>query len=101
MSHSNADRGRSTIFSKPQKMIASATILAVCSLLATSESIPGSDEYDVVIVGAGLTGLSAARELKKLAPKARVKLLEARDQVGGRIRARTMRTAEGEASLDT
>lgn len=37
--------------------------------------------FDVVIVGAGLTGLSAARELKKNAPEARVKLLEARDEV--------------------
>ncbi|EPB73856.1 amine oxidase [Ancylostoma ceylanicum] len=62
--------------------------------------------FDVVIVGAGLTGLTAARELKKKAPDARIKLLEARDeangiQVGGRIRAKTMKTSEGEVLVDT
>ncbi|RCN52206.1 hypothetical protein ANCCAN_01638, partial [Ancylostoma caninum] len=57
--------------------------------------------FDVVIVGAGLTGLTAARELKKKAPEARIKLLEARDEVGGRIRAKTMKTSEGEALVDT
>lgn len=35
----------------------------------------------MIIVGAGLTGLSAARELKTTMPSARVKLLEGRDQV--------------------
>ncbi|KAK6034110.1 FAD dependent oxidoreductase [Cooperia oncophora] len=58
-------------------------------------------DYDVIIVGAGLTGLNAAHEITKMAPGARVKLLEVRDQVGGRIRARTMRTAEGDVWLDT
>ncbi|VDO91686.1 unnamed protein product [Heligmosomoides polygyrus] len=57
--------------------------------------------YDVIIVGAGLTGLSAARELKTTMPSARVKLLEGRDQVGGRIRARSMKTTEGDTLMDT
>ncbi|VDL65453.1 unnamed protein product [Nippostrongylus brasiliensis] len=59
-----------------------------------------SSVYDVIIVGAGLTGLSAARELKALQPNARVKILEAKDEVGGRIRAAAMKTAEGEAPMD-
>lgn len=55
----------------------------------------------MIIVGAGLTGLSAARELKTTMPSARVKLLEGRDQVGGRIRARSMKTTEGDTLMDT
>ncbi|KAL6732801.1 hypothetical protein Aduo_003522 [Ancylostoma duodenale] len=80
-------------------------ILTTCllCLILTTDGQPTNDEqiYDVVIVGAGLTGLTAARELKKNAPEARIKLLEARDEVGGRIRAKTMKTSEGEALVDT
>jgi monoamine oxidase len=41
-------------------------------------------EYDVVVVGAGLAGLTAAKELKKQGRS--VLVLEARDQIGGRAR---------------
>jgi putrescine oxidase len=40
-------------------------------------------EYDVVVIGAGISGLSAAYELVK-ANKS-VLLLEARDRIGGRM----------------
>lgn len=40
--------------------------------------------YDLIIVGAGITGLSAARYLSKYHPTIKFKILEARDRVGGR-----------------
>ncbi|PDQ22440.1 monoamine oxidase [Mesorhizobium sanjuanii] len=46
----------------------------------------GAERADVVIVGAGFTGLSAALELKKAGID--FLLLEARDRVGGRVESR-------------
>ncbi|MER8828641.1 flavin monoamine oxidase family protein [Mesorhizobium sp. M0938] len=46
----------------------------------------GTETTDVVIVGAGFTGLSAAHELKKAGID--FLLLEARDRVGGRVEAK-------------
>ncbi|CAI4223597.1 unnamed protein product [Auanema sp. JU1783] len=43
-----------------------------------------SMDYDVVIAGAGLAGLTAARELQKRSPELRVLVIEAKDRVGGR-----------------
>jgi monoamine oxidase len=42
------------------------------------------DTFDVVVVGAGLSGLCAARELKRHAPHLRVVVAEASSRVGGR-----------------
>ena len=53
--------------------------------------------FDALVVGAGLSGLSAARRLKSLRPELAVGVLEARDRVGGRTLS--ARTAEG-AVLD-
>ena len=42
-----------------------------------------AQQYDVIIVGAGLAGLSAAKELERLGRK-RILLLEANNRIGGR-----------------
>lgn len=44
-------------------------------------------DADVLIIGAGITGLHAAAELEHLVPSARVIVLEADAQVGGRLRS--------------
>ncbi|ETN86098.1 hypothetical protein NECAME_06071 [Necator americanus] len=76
------------------------TTCLFCFVLLVDGQETNDEIFDVVIIGAGLTGLSAARELKKNVPDARVKLLEARNEVGGRIRAKTMRTSKQEEFVD-
>jgi monoamine oxidase len=57
--------------------------------LIRADNVPG--EVDAVVVGAGLSGLTAARDLS--AAGASVVVLEARDRVGGRVFGR--RIADG------
>ena len=54
-----------------------------------------NNEYDVAIVGAGVTGLTAALTLLEMAqsygrPVPRLMVLEAEDQPGGRIKSRLL-----------
>jgi len=51
-----------------------------------------SDVLDVVVVGSGVSGLSAAIQMKKDAPNATMCITEARDRVGGNI---TTKSANG------
>jgi len=51
--------------------------------VATVVAAAGSDVYDVVVIGAGVSGLTAARDLAT-AGLDRCVVLEARDRVGGR-----------------
>lgn len=45
-----------------------------------------TDKNDIIIIGAGLSGLSAAYYLQQKLPDLTVKVLEASDAVGGRVR---------------
>src|SRR5215472_15615882 len=42
-----------------------------------------AEHVDVLIVGAGLSGVGAARQLKAMAPQRTFAILEARDVIGG------------------
>uniref|UniRef100_A0A8R1DKB4 monoamine oxidase n=2 Tax=Caenorhabditis japonica TaxID=281687 RepID=A0A8R1DKB4_CAEJA len=57
--------------------------------------------YDVIVVGAGLTGLTAARKIQQTRPGLSVLVLEARGQVGGKVRYATMQTRNGVEFVDT
>uniref|UniRef100_A0A1I7Y036 Amine oxidase n=1 Tax=Steinernema glaseri TaxID=37863 RepID=A0A1I7Y036_9BILA len=56
---------------------------------------PGVISCDVLVVGAGLAGLTAARELKSRSPDLKVIVLEAKDRVGGRTCTVDLRAANG------
>uniref|UniRef100_A0A3B5AEN7 Amine oxidase n=1 Tax=Stegastes partitus TaxID=144197 RepID=A0A3B5AEN7_9TELE len=51
--------------------------------------------WDVIIVGAGLSGLSAAHLLRKRDAKLRILILEGKDRVGGRTMTRELPAAGG------
>lgn len=55
----------------------------------------GAPDVDVLIVGAGVTGIHCAAELERLLPAARVLLLEASDVPGGRARAAALELDDG------
>ena len=61
------------------------------ALLAAPAASPPVDcekttGYDVLIVGAGMSGLTAAKELLRGQPELKVLILEATDRIGGRAR---------------
>ncbi|PAA74249.1 hypothetical protein BOX15_Mlig012596g3, partial [Macrostomum lignano] len=80
-----------------------ASLFAVCSSLAkdfSQMSAFGGAQLscDVAIVGAGLSGLSAAQRLLQARPDLRVLVLEAAgDRVGGRTLTKPVRCADGES----
>ena len=47
------------------------------------QNVPAGDHFDVVIVGAGLSGIDAAYRLKTGSPERSWTILEARDAIGG------------------
>ncbi len=56
-------------------------------------------ECDVVVIGAGLAGLTAAAEIRHKDPTLAVTVIEARDRVGGRVHTVRMGEEPG-ASMD-
>ncbi|KAJ8408556.1 hypothetical protein AAFF_G00251910 [Aldrovandia affinis] len=56
--------------------------------------------WDVVIVGAGLSGLSAARQLLKKDSQLKILILEGKDRVGGRTLTLKIPAAQGEDQWD-
>lgn len=64
-----------------------AAAVGGASLLAPLHARPAAlgADYDVVIIGAGIAGMTAARILSRVGPGLKVLVLEARDRVGGRL----------------
>ncbi|XP_077980470.1 putative flavin-containing monoamine oxidase A [Glandiceps talaboti] len=57
-------------------------------------------DYDVVVIGGGLSGLSAAYQLKKSDPDIKVLVLEAKDRLGGRTLTVELQGANGKDAWD-
>jgi monoamine oxidase len=53
--------------------------------LSRSPPLSDDDLYDTIIIGAGISGLACANRLQQRLPHHRIKVLEARDRIGGRI----------------
>ncbi len=68
-----------------QTLLASsaATLLPGCSLLEEGTGSPSADAATVIVIGAGMAGLAAARTLHDSGYN--VTVLEARDRIGGRV----------------
>ncbi|TKR60397.1 hypothetical protein L596_027651 [Steinernema carpocapsae] len=60
-----------------------------------SGSLEPATQVDVLIVGAGLSGLTAAREIKTKSPHLKVMVVEAKDRVGGRTYTVDLKAANG------
>ena len=76
---------------------ASLKLASLASILSAIQKIRMScqvDTFDVIIVGAGISGLMAARTLLMSRPTMRVQVLEASARTGGRIH--TIQTAGGD-----
>ncbi len=67
-------------------------------LAGLPEPAPTGQRYDLVIVGAGISGLAAAHYYRKTAPKARILLLDNHDDFGGHAK-RNEFTHEGRTFL--
>jgi monoamine oxidase len=59
--------------------------LLVSPFLSTGAAKAQNDDFDVIVIGAGISGLAAARYLSKLDYS--VVVLEASDKIGGRIKS--------------
>ncbi|XP_057306056.1 probable flavin-containing monoamine oxidase A isoform X2 [Hydractinia symbiolongicarpus] len=55
---------------------------------------------DVIIIGAGVSGLAAANFLQKYTENVKIKMLEAKGRCGGRVLGKKLSTANGTESFD-
>mgnify|MGYP003624927031 FL=1 len=65
------------------KSLAASSLLLGASTISTSLFAMSDDSFDVIVMGAGLAGLTSAEYLKSQGYK--VLVLEARERIGGRI----------------
>jgi monooxygenase len=64
-------------------VITCVILMAVSMLSSHKETQAKGDHFDVLIVGAGLSGIGAACHLRRLCPSKTFAILEARDTLGG------------------
>ncbi|CAJ0569030.1 unnamed protein product, partial [Mesorhabditis spiculigera] len=77
----------------------SGWLLAVLLALVGAQQ-QAEDVQDVVIIGAGLAGLSAANRILDQAPSTKLLVLEAKEASGGRLLSHQMKTAQGQQTVD-
>ncbi len=59
-----------------------------------------AESVDVIVVGGGISGLTAAYELKKKSPGLRLVVLEAQNRVGGRTLSVPLKSSNGTERWD-
>ncbi|KAK3737557.1 hypothetical protein QZH41_017754 [Actinostola sp. cb2023] len=68
--------------------------------MATASDHNGRHSLDVLVVGAGISGLCAAYDILKERKDSRVVVLEAKDRIGGRLDSTQLKTANGVDTWD-
>lgn len=60
----------------------------------TSKNIIKNGEFDVIIIGAGLSGLSSGYYLKKADSNLKILIIEAKDRIGGRTQTAKLKCSK-------
>ncbi|XP_022084262.1 uncharacterized protein LOC110975787 [Acanthaster planci] len=70
------------------------------SVMATNGVPPSGEGHDVIVVGAGLSGLTSAYAILQKKPTARLMVIEASDHIGGDISSKTLKSSTGANDWD-